>query len=376
MFPLALSILLCMAGADALAQATATPASTNVAMQADKWDFEPQKVEFLEHRSKPAMKILPGAPPVTLKGLEFTDGTIEFDIELLDPRFANFYFRWQNADETECFYFRTARAGNPTAVDTAQYAPVVKGINLWDMLGHYQTNADLQKQAWNHVKLIVAGAQMRAYVNGATRPTLAVPRLEGNVTRGTIAFAGEAIVANLVIRPHAVEGLSPLAGVDPVDNDPRYLRQWQVTTAATIPAGIDFSYDLIPKPEAAWSPIEAERRGLINLSRRFGKAEGRRITWLKTTIHSSSAQSRRLALGFSDEVWVLINGKLLYLDKNWYQHPIRKEPEGRCSIENTSFNLPLNAGANELLVGVANDFFGWGIVARLDGMEGIGLGEK
>jgi hypothetical protein len=170
-----------------------------------------------------------------------------------------------------------------------------------------------------------------------------------------------------------VDGLSPQAGADPTDNDPRYLRQWQVTAPAVIPPGIDFAYDLLPKPDAAWTPIDAERRGLVNLSRRFGKAEGRRIVWLKTTVHSAAAQTRKVALGFSDEVWVLLGGKLLYVDKNWYMHPIRKEPEGRCSIENAAFNLPLAAGPNELVIGVANDFFGWGLVARLDSMEGIAL---
>jgi len=109
----------------------------------------------------------------------------------------------------------------------------------------------------------------------------------------------------------------------------------------------------------------------INLTRKFGKSESRRIVWLKTTIKSASAQTRKLAFGFIDDVWVLINGKMLYVDKNWYLHPIRKEPDGRCSIENTTFNLPLNAGDNELLIGVANDFYGWGIVARIDSLAGI-----
>lgn len=351
----------------------AQPSAANVAMKAESWEFQPQKVEFLEYKSKPAMKILPGAGPVILKALDFTNGTIEFDFEPLDPRFATVYFRWQNANENECFYFRTARAGNPTAEDAVQYAPYLGGINLWDMLGHFQGNATFQKQAWNHIKLVVSGSQMRAYVNSETQPTLAIPRLEGNVTNGRIAFEGEAIIANLVIKPNAVEGLSPLAGIDPTDNDPRYLRHWQLSESAVIPKGIDFSYDLLPKPEAAWTPIEAERRGLINLTRKFGKADVRRIAWLKVKLKSASAQTRKLAFGFSDEVWVLINGKLLYVDKNWYTHPIRKEPEGRCSIENTTFNLPLNAGDNELLIGVANDFYGWGIVARIDSLAGITL---
>ncbi len=357
----------------ACVEIAAQTSATHVAMKAESWEFQPQKVEFLEYKSKPAMKILPGAGPVILKALDFTNGAIEFDFEPLDPRFVTVYFRRQNAGENECFYFRTALAGNPTAGDAVQYAPHLGGINLWDMLGHFQGPASFQKQAWNHVKLVVSGAQMRAYVNSESQPTLAVPRLEGNVTNGRIAFEGEAIIANLVIKPNAVEGLAPMAGIDPTDNEPRYLRHWQLSESAVIPKGIDFSYDLLPKPDAAWTPIEAERRGLINLTRKFGKADTRRIAWLKTKLKADSPQTRKLALGFSDEVWVTINGKLLYVDKNWYSHPIRKEPDGRCSIENTAFNLPLNAGDNELLIGVANDFYGWGIVARIDSLAGITL---
>ncbi len=348
-------------------------ADVKTPLSAENWEFQPGKARFLEYKSRPALQILPGAGPVVLKTVDFTDGTIEFDIELLDPRFANVYFRWRDAGENECFYFRTARAGDPAAGDAVQYTPTLGGIAIWDLLGHFQTNASFQKQAWNHVRLVVSGAQLRAYVNSASQPTLAVTRLEGNVTHGLVAFEGEAVISNLVITPGATDDLAPAAGVDPTDGEPRYLRRWQVGQPTVIPKGIDFAYDSLPKPEAAWSPLAAERRGLVDLTRRFGKGEGRRLVWVKTNVKSASAQVRKLALGFSDEVWVLINGKLLYVDKNWYFHPIRKEPEGRCSIENTTFNLPLNAGDNELLIGVANDFYGWGLVARLDSLSGLTL---
>jgi hypothetical protein len=63
--------------------------------------------------------------------------------------------------------------------------------------------------------------------------------------------------------------------------------------------------------------------------------------------------------------------RLAYVDKNLFMSPGMKEPAGRCAVENTSFRLPLKAGENELLVGVANNFYGWGIIARLDNMETI-----
>jgi hypothetical protein len=33
--------------------------------------------------------------------------------------------------------------------------------------------------------------------------------------------------------------------------------------------------------------------------------------------------------------------------------------------------LPLKEGDNEVLVGLANDFYGWGLIARLENLEGL-----
>lgn len=59
------------------------------------------------------------------------------------------------------------------------------------------------------------------------------------------------------------------------------------------------------------------------------------------------------------------------VDKNLFDEILRKQPRARCSTENTSFSLPLQAGNNEIMIGIANDFYGWGIIARLDTMDGI-----
>lgn len=36
-----------------------------------------------------------------------------------------------------------------------------------------------------------------------------------------------------------------------------------------------------------------------------------------------------------------------------------------------SFDINLKAEKNELLIAVANDFYGWGIIARLESTDGI-----
>lgn len=341
-----------------------------VPLQAAHWNFKPGTVEFLTYKSVPAMKILNSADSAVLKNLDFKDGTIEYDMEPLDPFFTSFHFRRSNAAENECFYFRTAAAGKEGAV---QYAPFIGGVNLWDMLFHYQNVAWFEKGNWNHVKLIVSGKQLRVYVNDSLRPVLEVPQLEGNTWQGALSFDGQVIIANLVVKPDQTGGLSPQEGVDITNNDARYLRKWQISPVITMPEKIDYSDAYFPVKETPWETILSERRGLINLTRKFGGVERgvRRLVWLKTTIQSAEAQQRKLNLGFSDEVWVFVNGKYVYVDKNVYGSPLMKQPDGRCTVDNSAFNLPLVKGDNELLIAVANNFYGWGIIAQLDKLTEI-----
>lgn len=339
-------------------------------LSADKWIFAPDKVTFIIDKDGPVMKILPGSNKVIAKDLTFSNGTIEFDVK---PNNISFFFRMQDEKESESFYFRTSRAGNSSAMDAVQYTPYIDGVNMWDMYGHFQTNATYTKEQWNHVKLVVSGSRMLMYVNSPDKPTLIVDKLEGNTSSGKIAFEGEMQIANLVVKNDEVAGLSSVSEPDPIHNDPRYIRRWAVSDPIVTPKNIDFSYDFLPDPDTKWKIVESERRGLVNLTRLFGKSEPRRITWLKVNIKSDKVQKKKVDFGFGDDVWVFLNGQIAYVDKNLEGRPISKTPEGRCSIENTSFNLPLKVGDNELLIGVANDFFGWGVIARLEDLNGIDI---
>jgi len=224
---------------------------------------------------------------------------------------------------------------------------------------------------------------MKAYVNDMKKPALIVPELEGWRESGNISLSGNVIYANLVIKPNATEGLSPEAGYIPTYSDTRYIRNWELGPAKDVPFGREVIIPLpsmygklnnsdLPDSATQWTPVTAESRGIVNVSRKYGLKENdaRRFAWLKTTINSEKTQERILSLGFSDEVWVFINGQILYTDKNYFGTPQAKN-DGRCVIENTSFKLPLKEGKNEILIGLANYFYGWGIIARLDKMDGI-----
>ena len=96
------------------------------------------------------------------------------------------------------------------------------------------------------------------------------------------------------------------------------------------------------------------------------------MTWLTTTITSATSQTKQAAIGWGREVWVFVNGERVFADRNAYQPPnARKPPDGRIALANGSLTLPLKAGPNEIAVAVANNFYGWGLILRLDDLEGL-----
>jgi len=342
------------------------------------WDTTGSKADFVVYEGKKVLKIRPNSGEVRLQSISFTNGTIEFDTQPIDAEKKGFgpigiYFRQLSAKESEYVYIRTKRDDTKRDNDDIQYAPVVNGVLLFNMMSSYDGPAPVHNNAWNHVKLVVSGLQLRVYVNDMTDPVLEVPRLESNSSQGSIGFDGLAYFRDLVIKPNEVGNLSPMEGIDPVKHDLNYIRQWRVSNASIIGQGRELTAVDLPKDSTKWTPITAERRGVINLSRKFGASDTSRFVWLKTTINSTKDQVMQMQLGFCDEVYVFANKKLIDADKNQFGLPLSKFPDGCLNIDNSLVNVPLAAGANELLIGVVNNFYSWAIVARLRNLKGVTL---
>ncbi|MGB3798627.1 MAG: hypothetical protein WA952_02365 [Lewinella sp.] len=360
----------------ALAQKT-----IEVPMTPEDWAFNGNDARITTHLGQTALELSDGPFVISRAVTDFQDGTIEYDLALTDStRFASIYFRPKDLSNYEHVYFRPNPGKGPMANDLIQYAAVVDEVNLWDMSLEYQSNATFTYDGWNHVKLVIRGGQLLAYVNDMDRPALYVPMMDGERAAGEIAFDGEVYVANIRVQPDHTPGLGDGPVYDVTENDPRYLRQWEVTQPATLapeamplPLPVGNEVPALPDDDAGWDPIAAERFGLVNLSRKFGATPfgEQRVVWLRTTITAKEAQLRRLDLGFSDGVLLFLNGGLLGMDRSVYLSPGMTEPEGRLSIDNSHWELPLRAGENELLIAVTNFFYGWGITARLDNGRGL-----
>jgi len=344
----------------------------HVKMEPGSWEFETGKVSFEDVGGRQAIVFKDRNHKAILKGVDFSDGTIEFDLQPAEMGFTSIYFRRQGDAEGEHFYFRTGYNRNKDSEDAIQYAPLMKGVNLWDMFPEYQSNVSLEANTWHHVKAIIHGKQMKIYVDDLQHPVLVVPHIEGNVTHGAISIEGLAKFANMHIKPGNTEDVPAQPGFDITDNDPRYLRRWEASRQVRyIDPKIGMDYNTAPDSTTQWIPMQTERKGMLNLSREFGGDNKRSIIWIRTQVNADKDIEKTLRLGFSDEVWVFVNKQLVYLDKNLYGRPMMKAPSGRISLENASIQIPLKEGKNEILMAVENDFYGWGIIARFDSNENI-----
>jgi hypothetical protein len=353
-------------------KAVAAAAAIKVPMTAEHWQSDSAAFEKIQGMD--AIALHQGGTAIA-KDITLKDGTIEFDVQPMVMG-TGMVFRRRDEKTYEMFYFRP-NGKCAEAPDCLQYAPETHNILLWDVFPQYQVPAPIHDGEWNHVKLVISGKRMNMYVNHSSSPTLKVGRLEGDATEGAVGLSGPGYFANVVVTPGATEGLSPEPDADPTATDTHLVRNWQLSAASQLAEGKDASYSEMPAASAEWKPIAAELGGLIDITREYGlplERPKRSMAWIKTTIESDKAQTIHTSFGWVREAWVFVNGKQVFADKNLYMPAsARKSPDGRLALTNGGFDLPLNAGSNEVAIAVASNFYGLGVVWRLDTVEGVKL---
>jgi hypothetical protein len=130
----------------------------------------------------------PGDGVAYLQGVEFTTGTIECDIRGKDVQgesFVGIAFHGVDSATYDAIYFRPF---NFRAADSAHRVHAVQYIShptyTWQKLraehpGEYERAVDPvpDPNDWFHVRIVVAGSQVRVFVADATAPSLTVDRL-------------------------------------------------------------------------------------------------------------------------------------------------------------------------------------------------------
>jgi hypothetical protein len=319
-------------------------------------------------------------PFIRLKNVAFENGTIEFDVKPTNDEWPTVRFRVHDENTAEEFYIRPG-PDCAVAIDCMQYAPKFRGRMLWDSNYEYQRAAPFRDNEWNHVRLVVSGRRMNVYINRSEQPTLAVDELEGYDGPGGVELQGPGTFTNIVITQGKTDGLSSKAIPDPTANDHGYLRNWEMLGAQPLTAHTEpVTFNDLPSTSLAWSPIQAERLGLVNLARYVDPINTHlapHYTWLKTTIHSNRNQTKPVALGYLRVVTVFVNGQSVFTGKNLYNANERQQPDGRLGLENGHFDLPLKQGDNQIVVALRSntpdmsDHYGYGLRFHIEDTNGL-----
>jgi len=367
------------AAAIALA-ADSGPAPLLVPPDSPQWDLQ-GVAKVAEYQDRKCLALDGGA--AILKDFEMRDAVIDVDVATPARRgFFGIQFRIADDGATaEWVYLRQHKSGLP---DAMQYTPVLHTGANWQIYnGPGFTGAvDIPKDVWFHLRLEVAGAQAKLFVEDMSKPALVMDDLKSGVPKGQIALyvlTGATYFSSFQVRPTPdvpwQRHLPPMP--------PGTLAKWSISPAFDALAR-DVERPLSPAESASmkWQDVEAEPPGLVVLyryldaphlrvtfatdfSKRLEPQPGTKLVYARTRIASDRDQVKRLAIGYSDEVSVFLNGRILWRGRSAQNF---RDPGflGIVNPENDAVYLPLRKGSNDLVLAVGELGGGWGFVCRLE----------
>lgn len=354
-----------------------TQQTLSVPADSPRWELQGQ-AKPAEYQGRKSLFLDGGA--ATLKDFEMRDAVIDVDIATPASRgFFGIQFRIAgDGANAEWVYLRQHKSGLP---DAMQYTPVLNtGLNWQIYNGPGFTGAlDIPKDVWFHLRLEVSGAQAKLYVKDMDKPALVMNDLKSGVQKGQLALAvltGATYFSNFEVRttPDAPweRHLPP--------TPPGALTRWSLSPSYD---ALSRNLELPPseKDVTRWEDVEAEPPGFVviyryreaphprvtfanDFSKRLDPQPGMKVVYARTTIESDRDQVKKLYIGYSDDVSLFLNGKILYRGRSAQNF---RDPGflGIINPENDAVYLPLKKGRNELILALSELGGGWGFICRL-----------
>jgi hypothetical protein len=363
-----------LGGAFGVAQAESIPADS------PRWQLE-GKAKATEYLGRRCLSLQDGR--ASLKDFEMTGGVIDVDMAGSGARgFYNIYFRTQGDGNGEEVYLRPHKTGLD---DAQQYAPILNGMAPWQIYNGpgFTRAVDIPRGVWFHVRLEITGAQAKLYVNDMREPSLVMNDLKSGIRKGGVGLEGT-YFSNFEIRetpPVAWERHEPAMPAATIT-------KWSLSPSLD---GLERDLERpLSKSEAAamkWQDITAEPPGFVvinryrrspevnptfanDFSRRLEPQKGMQMVYARTTVVSDRDQLKKLNVGYSDDVSVFLNDKILYRGRSAQRF---RDPGflGIVNPENDAVYLPLKKGRNELMLAVSELTGGWGFICRFEKMDGV-----
>jgi len=373
----AIAILVPLAAHSQTSQGLSVPADSprwSLQGQAKSVDYQGRKSVFLD-----------GGAAV-LNDFEMRDGVIDVDVATPANRgFFGIQFRvTSDGANAEWVYLRQHKSGLP---DAMQYTPILNTGANWQIYnGPGFTGAvDIPRDVWFHLRLEVVGARAKLYVKDMEKPALVINDLKSGIQKGEVALyvlTGATYFSNFEIRPTPD---APWERHEP-PMPPGTLTKWSLSPSYDAFAR-NLERPLAPSESDAihWQDVDAEPPGFVVLyryreaphpvvsfqkdfSKRLEPQPGMKVVYARTTIHSDHEQVKKLHIGYSDDVSVFLNGKVLFRGRSAQNF---RDPGflGIVDPEDDTVYLPLKKDSNELMLAVSELGGGWGFICRLEDSE-------
>jgi hypothetical protein len=363
-------VLLCVFAPALHAQAESVP------FDSGRWEIQAKESRVVEHLGRRSLYLKGGVAAV--RDSRFTNGVVEFDIALPRERgFMGAVWRMQDFENYEEFYMRPHQSGNP---DANQYTPIFNGLPGWQLYygEGYGAPVRYDSDQWTHVRIVVNGKRAEVYVKDMESPALVVRELKRETREGRVGLSAgnfaPGYFSNFTVTAVDEPQLKGKDAGATAAAPPGTVKSWMVSDAFDRKS-LEGRYQLTPadNEKLKWRAIGVERNGTANLARLQGVAEGRDTVFARLVIQSDREQVKKVRFGFSDEVKVYFNGRLLYGGSDIYQSRDYRFL-GTIGLYDELY-LPLRRGENQLWLAVTENFGGWGVTAQFENMEGIRLEE-
>jgi hypothetical protein len=353
--------------------------AVSVAPDSPRWDLQ-GNAKPAEYQGRKCLLIDGGAAVV--KDFEMRDGVIDVDVATPAPRgFFGFDVRVpEDGSNYEEIYLRQHKSGLP---DAMQYTPVLNTGRNWQFFnGPGFTGAvDIPKGEWFHLRLEVTGAQGKLYVKDMEKPALVMDDLKSGTQKGQVALftlMGETYFTNFVVKRTPDARWEPHLPAMPANT----ITKWSISPSYDgLARNLERPLTAAESSAIQWQDVTAEPPGFVLLyryreaphprvtfqgdfSKRLEAQPGMKVLYARTQIVSEREQVKKLELGYSDDVSVFLNGKILYRGRSAQGF---RDPGflGIVNPENDAVYLPLQKGSNELMLAVSELGGGWGFICRL-----------
>lgn len=342
---------------------------TSVPLNKSAWQTDQASEAVFEQKA--------GRPSVRLNGSlgipnsDMEEGRIRVAVYgAPDRSFAGLFFHRKGRHE-EHIYLRQHKS---TQVDAVQYTPVFHGESNWQLYPQYQASTTFIPNAWNVMELAFTKNRAQLTLNG--RLVLSVDHLRGAAGRGQIGLWSLFPSWYLDIA-YSTDPVRFEEGPTPEPKTPvGTLSSWRVSDAR--PAGE--LNEMLQNPAAlSYQVVQTDASGLLPISRYVKKTQRgafeqneEDVVLTEVTINADQAMKKRIFFDYSDRCVVLLNGQELFRGNNAFRAK-GVQYMGHLAMDTNSVLLQLDPGPNVLQFAVLERANGWGLMARLESLEGVSV---